>query len=77
MPTSRREVMYVPLIILAVFAVGVAWKAPFGSLSLQGLLEQSRPAGTDVTVSGAWVPLQWPSEHLAHQARITDRSSCR
>jgi NADH-quinone oxidoreductase subunit L len=62
------RVMYVPLIVLAVFAVGVAWKAPFGSLSLQGLLEQSRPAGTDVTVSGAWVPLHWPSEHLAHQA---------
>jgi NADH-quinone oxidoreductase subunit L len=62
--------MYVPLIILAVFAVGVAWKVPFGSLSLQGLLEQSRPAGTEVSVSSDWVPLHWPSEHMAHLPSI-------
>jgi NADH:ubiquinone oxidoreductase subunit 5 (subunit L)/multisubunit Na+/H+ antiporter MnhA subunit len=62
------RVMYIPLIILAVFAISVAWQMPFGSLSLQGLLEQSRPAGTAVTVASAWVPLLWPSEHIAHQA---------
>jgi len=63
------RVMYVPLIVLAVFAVGVAWPTP---VSLQSLLEPARPAGTDVTSVGAWVPLTWPAEHLAHAAEIVE-----
>ncbi|NLX54081.1 MAG: NADH-quinone oxidoreductase subunit L [Planctomycetaceae bacterium] len=62
------RVMYVPLIILAVFAAGVAWPAPFGWPSLQGLLEQARPAGTAVTAVSAHVPFVWPSEYIAHDA---------
>ncbi|MHB8951751.1 MAG: NADH-quinone oxidoreductase subunit 5 family protein [Pirellulaceae bacterium] len=60
------RVMYVPLIILAVFAVSVAWPAPFGLPSLTGLLEQSRPLGSDVTMARTWVSWQWPDEHLVH-----------
>jgi NADH-quinone oxidoreductase subunit L len=61
------RVMYIPLIILAVFAAGVAWKLPFSSLHpLQGLLEQARPAGTAATVQAPLVGLTWPNEHLAH-----------
>jgi proton-translocating NADH-quinone oxidoreductase chain L len=62
------RVMYIPLIVLAVFATGVAWPAPFGLPSLQGLLEQARPAGTAMTVASTYVPLEWPSEHIAHEA---------
>ncbi len=65
------RIMYVPLIVLAVFAAGVAWRVPLSPLSLEGLLEQSRPAGTAASVAGAWVALVWPNEHLAHAPAIT------
>jgi NADH-quinone oxidoreductase subunit L len=61
------RVMYIPLIILAVFATGVAWKIPFSSLSLESLLEQARPVGTAATVTGPMTGLTWPDEHFAHQ----------
>jgi NADH:ubiquinone oxidoreductase subunit 5 (subunit L)/multisubunit Na+/H+ antiporter MnhA subunit len=60
------KVMYVPLVILAVFATAVAWEIPFVSLNLKSLLEQARPTGTAATVSGALVNMTWPNEHLAH-----------
>lgn len=62
------RVMYVPLILLAVCAAGVAWQLPWSHFSLAGLLEQARPAGTAATLTGVWVPWGWPSEHLAHAA---------
>ncbi len=62
------KVMYIPLIILALFAVGVAWEFPFSSLSLQNLLEQARPVGTAATAQGHMVGMTWPSEHVAHMA---------
>ena len=49
------RVMTIPLVILAVFAMSVAWPTPSGLPSLKGLLEQARPAGTDVTVAGCVV----------------------
>ena len=49
------------------FAIGVAWKTPFSTLSLQGLLEQARPAGTAATVASSMIPLTWPNEHIAHE----------
>ncbi|MEX2138634.1 MAG: NADH-quinone oxidoreductase subunit L [Pirellulales bacterium] len=56
-------VMYVPLVILAVFAVAVAWPV-FG---LTGLLEQARSPGTLPNTTGvlAWSPTV-PNEHLPH-----------
>ncbi len=64
------KVMYVPLIILAVFATGVAWKlpdwVPGSGLHLAGLLEQARPAGLHGTMTGYWTELVWPDEHFAH-----------
>jgi NADH-quinone oxidoreductase subunit L len=56
-------VMYVPLVVLAVFAVVVAWPI-FG---LTGLLEQARSPGTlpDATGVLAWSPTI-PNEHLPH-----------
>jgi NADH-quinone oxidoreductase subunit L len=57
-------VMYVPLVILSVFAVAVAWPI-FG---LTGLLEQSRAPGTLANATGllSWSPTI-PSEHLTHE----------
>jgi NADH-quinone oxidoreductase subunit L len=37
--------MYLPLVVLATFAVCVAWTIPGTGFSLAGLLEQARPAG--------------------------------
>ena len=59
------RVMYLPLIVLAFFAVTVAW--PWFDLSLKNLLEASRPTGTAATVSGLWISQIWPDEHIAHQ----------
>ncbi len=61
------RVMYIPLIVLAVFATAVAWKLPFSSLNLANLLEQARPAGTAATVTGTLTALTWPNEHVAHE----------
>jgi NADH-quinone oxidoreductase subunit L len=56
-------IMYVPLVILAVFAAVVAWPI-FG---LTGLLEQARSPGTlpDATGLLSWSPTV-PNEHLPH-----------
>jgi NADH-quinone oxidoreductase subunit L len=68
------RVMTVPLIVLAVFAIGVGWKLPFSNISISGnagLLEQARPAGTLATTTGALMPdLTVPDEHLSHQWAI-------
>ncbi len=60
------KVMTVPLIVLAIFAAGVAWSVPWSSLSLKGLLEQARPVGTAVTTTSAMAGMTWPNEHIAH-----------
>lgn len=58
------KVMWIPLVILAVFAFGIGW--PMWGLT--NLLEQARPAGTLETVKGAviWPSLEHPSEELSH-----------
>ncbi len=64
------KVMYVPLIILAVFATAVAWKPfewmPGSGLHLAALLEQARPAGIHGDMAGHITELVWPDEHFAH-----------
>ncbi len=40
--------MYVPLVILAVFAVILGWTIPFTEIKFANLLEQARPVGTGV-----------------------------
>ena len=62
-------VMYIPLVVLAVFAVGVAWKPLFTDVNLANLLEAARPAGTAATVSGEMIGTEWPDEHIAHDAK--------
>ncbi len=58
------RVMVAPLVILAVFAIGVAWPIP--GLNLTSLLEQARPAGTLTETPGVLVNLIWPNEHESH-----------
>jgi proton-translocating NADH-quinone oxidoreductase chain L len=62
------KVMYVPLIILAIFAFGIGW--PMWGLT--NLLEQARPAGTVETANGAllWPGVVHPAEHLSHEDAI-------
>ncbi len=62
------KVMYVPLIVLAVFAIGVGWPI----IGLSDLLEQARPAGTAIMANNA-VYLPWlvhPAEHLSHEPAV-------
>ena len=71
------RVMTVPLIVLAVFATGVAWQ-PFGglgrlgNLSVVNLLEQSRPMGTLTDTASPAVGMTWPNEHFAHEPEQHD-----
>jgi NADH-quinone oxidoreductase subunit L len=58
-------VMYVPLVILAVFAVCVAWTMPFTNLSLANLLESARPVGV-IEPGLVWSKLIHPIEHESH-----------
>jgi NADH-quinone oxidoreductase subunit L len=59
------KVMYYPLVVLAVFAVGVGWTV-FG-YGVQPLLEQARPAGTAAEATGVLLThVVHPSEHDSH-----------
>ena len=61
-------VMVAPLILLAVFALGVGWVLPGTNLKVTNLLEQARPVGTLATTHGALLPaLVIPNEHISHE----------
>lgn len=61
------SVMTGPLLLLAVFAVGVGWTFPGTSLNVTNLLEQARPVGTLATSEGVLLSdLTIPNEHLSH-----------
>ncbi len=61
------RVMTAPLVLLAVFALGVGWAFPGTNLKVTNLLEQARPVGTLVTSHGELLPaLVIPNEHDAH-----------
>jgi len=61
------RVMTMPLVVLAVFAIGIGWTLPGTNLSVTNLLEQGRPLGTLATSHGTLLPdLVVPDEHLSH-----------
>jgi NADH:ubiquinone oxidoreductase subunit 5 (subunit L)/multisubunit Na+/H+ antiporter MnhA subunit len=65
------RVMTWPLILLAVFAIAVAWPA----FRLTGLLEQAQPVGTAAGGSGVLIEdLVVPAEHLSHAPDIKLRA---
>ncbi len=63
------KVMYLPLVVLAVMAVGVGWRLPFTDLCVTNLLEQARPS---VGESQAMLmpELVYPNEHDSHLPEI-------
>ena len=68
------QVMYLPLVVLAVFALGVGWRS--GVIGVADLLEQARPAGLLATRWPAACLIGWlhhPSEHLQPRCRIHAR----
>jgi NADH-quinone oxidoreductase subunit L len=65
------KVMYLPLVVLAAFAIVAGWRVPWTNLSLTNLLEQARPAGTAVSVvSAVWPSVAVPAESLSHATDI-------
>jgi NADH-quinone oxidoreductase subunit L len=65
------KVMVAPLVVLAVLAVVAGWTLP-GGFGIANLVEQARPAGTDVTSTGGFLfgSLTVPAEHLSHEGAI-------
>lgn len=65
------SVMTTPLVVLAVMAITVGWAFP-GGLGVNGLLEQSRPAGTamGLTTSELLGTITIPAEHESHASEI-------
>jgi len=66
------KVMYVPLVVLAVFAVIAGWTIPGTNLGIEGLLEQARPQGTaGGALGGLLMPgVTLPAESLSHEHEI-------
>ncbi|MCG8451157.1 MAG: NADH-quinone oxidoreductase subunit L [Pirellulales bacterium] len=65
------RVMTWPLILLALFAIGVGWTFPATNLKVTNLLEQARPVGTQATTHGELLPsVTIPDEHLSHAWKI-------
>ena len=64
--------MVYPLVILAVFAIAVAWPNPLQKgFDLSTLLEASRPATiSGTTLNGSVVAIVVPDEHLSHMDAI-------
>ncbi len=60
-----------PLVVLAGLAVVAGWSLP-GGVGVNGLLEQSRPAGTAEAMTGGFVfgSLTVPAEHESHAGPI-------
>jgi NADH-quinone oxidoreductase subunit L len=60
-------VMTRPLILLAIFAIGVGWTLPVGNFGVRNLLSQAQPAGTADGGQGVLMTaLTVPAEHLSH-----------
>jgi NADH-quinone oxidoreductase subunit L len=73
------KTMTVPLMILAILAVVVAWPIPLPRMThigLKSFLEQSQPLGTAEGVTGGLLlpHLNMPAEHLAHVRANSDKA---
>ncbi len=66
------RVMTVPLIVLAIFALGVGWTLPGTNFGVSNMLEQARSAGTLATVEGGYLldGLTIPDEHISHDYKL-------
>ena len=65
------RVMTAPLVLLAVFALGIGWTVPGTFWNVTNLLDQARPVGTLATTHGELLPeLVIPSEPDSHAWEI-------
>lgn len=55
---------------LAVGLLGVVWGAANPNVTLSGLIEQARPAGTLAVGDAAMMNMTWPDEHASHAPAI-------
>jgi NADH:ubiquinone oxidoreductase subunit 5 (subunit L)/multisubunit Na+/H+ antiporter MnhA subunit len=70
------KVMYVPLVVLSVFAVGIGWDVPFTNLNLPNLIEQARYPGTVDHAPGVLLTaLDHPDEHASHGPEFHNRAT--
>ncbi len=68
------RVMYVPLVVLAVFAAGIGWQ--LSSFGVPGLLEQARPPGLLAESHGLLMAsLAHPNEHASHVGQFHVQST--
>lgn len=69
------NVMIIPLVVLAFFAIVAGWTIPYFNIGLDPLLRQSEPVGIGEGIAGGllWPSATMPAEHLAHigATRIT------
>ncbi len=66
------RVMYLPLVVLAVFAVMIGWTLP-GAIGVADWLEQARPAGLlhdKIADALMWTDIEHPNEHFSHESSI-------
>jgi NADH:ubiquinone oxidoreductase subunit 5 (subunit L)/multisubunit Na+/H+ antiporter MnhA subunit len=74
------KVMYVPLVVLALFSIVAGWQLPlgnFGNFGLRSLIEQAQPQGiaagapAGLLLSGLSIPPEFPSDaHVAHDVHV-------
>ena len=68
--------MTVPLVVMAVFALGLGWSVPGTPLKVTNLLEQARPVGTQATTHGELLgSLTIPDEHISHDVPEIKRNA--
>jgi NADH-quinone oxidoreductase subunit L len=66
------KIMYMPLIVLAVFAVITGWTLP-GAIGVADWLESARPAGLlhdKIADAIMWTDIEHPNEHFSHETSI-------
>jgi NADH-quinone oxidoreductase subunit L len=66
------KIMYMPLIVLAVFAVVIGWTLP-GAIGVADWLESARPAGLlhdKIADAIMWTDVHHPNEHFSHESSI-------
>jgi NADH:ubiquinone oxidoreductase subunit 5 (subunit L)/multisubunit Na+/H+ antiporter MnhA subunit len=66
------KIMYMPLIVLAVFAVITGWSWP-GVIGVADWLESARPAGLlhdKIAEAIMWTNIEHPNEHFSHENSI-------
>jgi NADH-quinone oxidoreductase subunit L len=67
------RIMTVPLMILAIPAIVIAWNIPWTNIGLDPLLRQARPPGIAEGIAGGqiWPGLTMPAEAIGHEHELS------